>query len=240
MLPSLYIPFHFLPGPLDSHLTPIQVVSHPDAGPHSCVSPQSMWRLSYIQFPKIASQLYPGPSQSYPECYTCFSSPSQYPSPVSTADQKIFCLNAIHALSDLWQFPCINIPPPRCISPPSRCRYSHLISIQVAYHLQPALIMCGQPPFWFHLIPIQVEIWISPPSTSRLTSTKAPNVTSHCHPGRVSPPPMSRHLHLTPIPGMNQLSCSWELHLSSQVPLQRPAGLKMYVFLPSNTCLACT
>ena len=65
--------------------------------------------------------------------------------------------------------------------------------------------MCSQPPFWFHLIPIQVEIWISPPSTSRLTSTKAPTVTSHCHPGRVSPPPMSRHLHLTSIPGMNQL-----------------------------------
>ena len=108
-----------------------------------------MWRLSYIQFPKIASQLY--------------------------------------------------------ISPPSKCRYSHLIPIQVAYHLQPALIMCGQPPFWFHLIPIQVEIWISPPSTSRLTSTKAPIVTSHCHPGRVSPPPMSRHLHLTSIQGMNQL-----------------------------------
>ena len=113
-----------------------------------------------------------------------------------------FCLNV---LSDLWQCPWINIPPPCCISPPSRCRYSHLISIQVAYPLQPALIMCGQPPFWFHLIPKQVEIWISPPSTSRLTSTKAPIVTSHCHPGRVSPPPMSRHLHLSSIPGMNQL-----------------------------------
>ena len=79
------------------------------------------------------------------------------------------------------------------------------MSIQVAYHLQPALIMCGQPPFWSHLIPIQVEIWISPPFTSRLTSTKAPTVTSHCHAGRISPPPMSRHLHLTSIPGMNQL-----------------------------------
>ena len=142
-------------------------------------------------------------SQSYPKCYMCFSPPS---GPVSTASRsQDSYLNAIHVLYDLWQYPCINIPPPCCISPPSRCRYSHLIPIQVAYHLQPALIMCGQPPFWFHLIPIQVEIWISPPSTYRLTSTKAPIVTSHCHPGRVSPPPMSRHLHLTSIQGMNQL-----------------------------------
>ena len=142
------------------------------------------------------------PSQSYPECYTCFLPPSQ--SCINCRSQDS-CLNAIHVLSDLWQYPSFNIPPSCCISPSSRCRYSHLISIQVAYHLQPALIICGQPPFWFHHIPIQVEVWISPPSTSRLTSTKAPIVTSHFHPGRVSPPPMSRHLHLTSIPGMNQL-----------------------------------
>ena len=225
MLPSLYIPFHFLSGPLDSHLTSIQVVSHPDAGPHICVSPQSMWRLSYIQFPKIASQLYPGPSQSYPECYTCFSSPSQYPSPVSTVDHKIFVSTpSMYCLTsgNVHEF---NIPPPCCISPPSRCRYSHLISIQVAYPLQPALI--GQPPFWFHLITIQVETWISPPSTSRLTPTKAPY-------SYISLPSRSRftstHVqtfasHLNP-GNESTLFCSWELHLSSQVPLQGLAGLK--------------
>ena len=91
----------------------------------------------------------------------------------------------------------------------------HIASIQMpifASHLHPSSIspptrsnMCSQPPFWFHLIPIQVEIWISLPSTSRLTFTMAPIVTSHCLPGRVSPPPMSRHLHPTSIPGMNQL-----------------------------------
>ena len=166
-----------------SHLNPCDV---------SATSSSRKLHLSSIQ----------EPSQSYPECYTCFSPPSQFCINCRSQD---YCLNAIHVLSDLWQYPCINIPPPCCISPPFSCRYSHLISIQVAYHLQPALIMCGQPPFWFHLIPIQVEIWISPPSTSRLTSTKAPIVTSHCHPGSVSPPPMSRPLHLTSIPGMNQL-----------------------------------
>ena len=135
-------PISFTSGPLDSHLTSIQVVSHPDAGPHICVSPQSMWHLSYIQFPKIASQLYPGLSQSYPKCYTCFTSIPVSQSCINCRSQD-FCLNAIHVLSDLWQCPWINIPPPCCISPPSRCWYSHLISIQVAYPLQPALTMCG-------------------------------------------------------------------------------------------------
>ena len=37
---------YFHPGPLDSHLTSIQAVSHPIAGPDICVSPQPMWRLS--------------------------------------------------------------------------------------------------------------------------------------------------------------------------------------------------
>ena len=52
MLPFLYISSHFIPGPLDSHLTSIQVVSHPIAGLDIYVSHQFMWRLSYIQFPK--------------------------------------------------------------------------------------------------------------------------------------------------------------------------------------------
>ena len=37
---------YFHPGPLDSHFTSIQAVSHPIAGPDICLSPQPMWRLS--------------------------------------------------------------------------------------------------------------------------------------------------------------------------------------------------
>ena len=166
-------------------LTSIHVTSQLHPVPENCISALSRNHLKATQ-----------------NVYTCFSPSSQ--SCINCRSQDS-CLNAIHVLSDLWQYPYINIPSSCCISPSSRCRYSHPISIQVANHLQPALIICGQPPFWFHLIPIQVEVWISPPSTSRLTSTKAPIVTSHFHPGRVSPPPMSRHLHLTSIPGMNQL-----------------------------------
>ena len=70
---------------------------------------------------------------------------------------------------------------------------------QVSYYLQPALKMCGPPPCRSHLTPIQVEIWVSHPSTSCLTSTKAPILTSHLHLGRVSPHPMSRYLHLSSI-----------------------------------------
>ena len=39
MLTHIYAPSHFLPGPLDAHLTSIQVVSHLNAGPDVCISP---------------------------------------------------------------------------------------------------------------------------------------------------------------------------------------------------------
>ena len=101
MLPSFYIPFHFLPGPLNSHLTSIQVVSHPDAGPHICVSPQFMWRLSYIQFPKIASQLYPGIISKLPRMlYVLF-----------TSIPVLYQLQITRFLSQ--RLPCIVSPPSR-------------------------------------------------------------------------------------------------------------------------------
>ena len=107
MLLSLYIPSHFLPGPLDSHLTSIQVVSHPDAGPHIYVSPLSMWSLSYIQFPKIASQLYPGTISKLPRMlYVLFTSiPALYQlhpdHKILVSTPSMYCLTSgnIHVLT---------------------------------------------------------------------------------------------------------------------------------------------
>ena len=90
----------------------------------------------------------------------------------------------------------------------------HLASIQMpifASHPHPSSI--SPPTSSNHVRPTSILVPSHPhtsrdmniTSTYRLTSTKAPIVTSHCHPGRVSPPPMSRHLHLTSIQGMNQL-----------------------------------
>ena len=95
-------------------LTSILVTSQLHPGPENCISALSrtiskLPRMLYVLFISIPV------SQS---CINCRS--------------QEFCLNAIHVLSDLWQYPCFNIPPPCCISPPSRCRYSHLISIQIA------------------------------------------------------------------------------------------------------------
>ena len=39
MLTPIYVPSHFLPGPLDAHLISIQVVSHLNAGPDVRISP---------------------------------------------------------------------------------------------------------------------------------------------------------------------------------------------------------
>ena len=38
MLTPIYVLSHFIPGPLDAHITSIQVVSHLNAGPDICVS----------------------------------------------------------------------------------------------------------------------------------------------------------------------------------------------------------
>ena len=128
MLSSLYIPSHFLPGPLDSRLTSIQMVSHLNAGPDICVSPLH-----------VMSPLHPFPEN-------CISALSKHHlkaiqnfmlvfhlhhSPVSTASRsQDSCLNSFHDLSDVWHYPYINIPPPSML---------RLISIQMPMftsHLQ--------------------------------------------------------------------------------------------------------
>ena len=81
---------------------------------------------------------------------------------------------------------------PGNISPSARCRYSCFTFTQVVSYLQPALDKCGKPACRSQVTPIQVEIWVSPPSTSNPTSTKAHQFTSKLCPGRMSPQPMSR------------------------------------------------
>ena len=184
--PSLYVLSHILPGPLDSHLTSIPVVSQCRSWYLCLTSTHMTFQLNPVP-PKLHLSPTQAPSQGYPALYTRFSHPS------------MSCVNCIQ-ITRFWSH-----FHPFCVSPPSRCWYSCLTSIKVLYHLQPALNMCGPPPCRFHLTPIQVELWISPPSTSCLTFTKAPIFTSHLHLGRVSPQPMSRYLHLYSIQVTNQL-----------------------------------
>ena len=112
---------------------------------------------------------------------------------------------------------------PSSISPPTSSNHMWPTSILVPSHPHTGRgmnITSIHIPSHLHQGPYS---HISLPSRSRFTSTHVQTFASHLNPGNES-----------------TLSCSWELHFSSQVPLQRPAGLKMYVFLPSNTCLACT
>ena len=44
--------------PPDSRLTFIQIESHPNPGPHNCISPPSRWHLTSSQVPTIASQIH--------------------------------------------------------------------------------------------------------------------------------------------------------------------------------------
>ena len=188
----------------------------------------------------MTSQLHPVPENcsaalsrtisKLPRMLYVLSSPSQYPSAASTADHKIFvstpsmyCLTSgnvhewtshLHVASHLH---------PSSISPTTSSNHVQLTSILVPSHPgtgRDINITSIHIPSHLHQGPYS---YISLLSRSRFTSTHVQTFASHLNPGNES-----------------ALLCSWELHLSSQVSLQRPAGLKMYVFLPSNSCLTCT
>ena len=183
------------------------------------ISPQSKSCLTSLQVLIFVSHLNPcdvsATSNSYKLYFSSIQTPSRILYVLFTSIPVLYQLHSDHKI-------LVSTPSMLCltsdnihiskyhlqscgVSSPSRYRYLHLIPIQVVQHLKPALIIYSPPSYRSQLIPIQVEIWISHPSPSRLIFTKAPIFTSHRHPGRVSPPPMSRYLYLNSIPGMNQL-----------------------------------
>ena len=167
--------------PLDSWLTFIQIESHPNPGPHNCTSPQSRWHLTSSQAPAIAFQIHRDTISDPPRFQNVHRFPSYtYPGNVSNPSTSPKLTS--------------HIPPVR-VSPKSSSRYLHLTSTQMMSHLHPCPRILVSPPsrycitsiqvqkFFshndpyhgshlsrFHLTQIQVEMWVSSPSTPHVIS----------------------------------------------------------------------
>ena len=198
---------------LDSRLTFIQIESHPNPGPHNCISPPSRWHLTPSQAPTIASQIHrdtisdPHRFQNVhltsilalahlnPEPKNIASPPSMYPLTsiqVHRFPSYTYPSNVSNPSTPLRL--TSHIPPVR-VSPQSSSRYLHLTSTQMMSHLHPCPRILVSPPSRycitsiqvqkifshndpyrgshlsrFHLTQIQVEMWVSSPSTPHLIS----------------------------------------------------------------------
>ena len=199
--------------PLDSRLTFIQIESHPNPGPHNCISPPSRWHLTPSQAPTIASQIHKD----------TISDPHRFQNVHLTSILALAHLNpepkniasppSIYPLTSIQvhRFPSYTYPgnvsnpstpprltshiPPVRVSPQSSSRYLHLTSTQMMSHLHPCPRILVSPPSRycitsiqvqklfshndpyrgshlsrFHLTQIQVEMWVSSPSTPHLIS----------------------------------------------------------------------
>ena len=213
---SQFLHSPILPRSKDVCLNSIQVPPHLHPGLEICVSSSSMWRLTSMQAPKIASQLHISipttPSRIQDMCLTSIQVLSHLdPGPNNLLSPPyMYCLNPIqvHIVTSHL--------PPDSVSTPSRSWYSCVTSIKVTSHLHPGLKMYGtllsmpclisnqaihqgcvspQPMSWYlHLTTIQVtyhlhqvsEICISAPSRSYLKAIQVSRCVSHIHSGPVS------------------------------------------------------
>ena len=203
-LNSIQVPPHPHPGLeicvsppprcLDSCILSIHVASHLNPYPYVCVSSPSMWRLTSIQAPKIASQLHISipatPSRIQDMCLTSTQVLSHLdPGPkILVSPPYMYCLNPIqiHIVTSHL--------PPDSVSTPSRSWYSCVTSIQVTFHLHPGLKMYG-----------------TPLSMPWLTSNQA------IHQGCFSPQPMFWYLHLTTI------QVTYHLHQNPEICISAPS-----------------
>ena len=160
---------HLYPCPVSPPTRPsIKVAFHLKPYADICISPPSRWCITSMKFPIFASELHPDP----------ISKPSK---------SHDVCLTSIQALSYIR--PSYRI----LVSPPSKY---HIASIQVpifASQLHPGADICvwHLTTSWdVLLISIHVqshhhlglEIWVSPPSMSRLISIQALIFASHLIP----------------------------------------------------------
>ena len=229
-----YMP-HIHPGPdirvtssFRSHLVSIQVL----------VKVQE-WHLSSIQVPSQLTQ----------DTRLLFHLHPSTTSPELRSQDSRLTLTSFYVTSHLYTGPKIHAPPlsrshltsstfstsfvthlhPGCVSPPSRTWFK-CIKVPICTH--PLHWCCVSHPSrsWEqHLNSIQItslthlglQMCISPPSRSRLTSVQIPICVSHLHTSRISPP-----------------FRSWRLHLSFiQVPSHPHPCLEICVSLLSISCL---
>ena len=225
-LTAIHPPLNSIQTPLDSRLTFIQIESHPNPGPHNCISPPSRWHLTSSQAPTIASQIHrdtisdPHRFQNVhltsilalahlnPEPKNIASPPSMYP------------LTSIQ----VHRFPSYTYPgnvsnpsthprltshiPPVHVSPQSSSRYLHLTSTQMMSHLHPCPRILVSPPSQSHLTisrsqvarlnSIQVHSQPHPGLWDLcLISIQAPRFMSPLHPSWASPQSRCLYLHIT-------------------------------------------
>ena len=210
-LPS--IPFSTPTRPLDSRLTFIQIESHPNPGPHNCISPPSRWHLTSSQAPTIASQIHRDTISNPPRFQNVYLTSILALSHLNPEPKNIASPPSMYPLTSIQvhRFPSYTYPgnvsnpstsprltshiPPVRVPPQSSSRYLHLTSTQMISHLHPCprilvapssrycIISIQVQKFFSHndpyhgshlsrfqLTQIQVEMWVSSPSTPHLIS----------------------------------------------------------------------
>ena len=193
-------PSQLHPDPPDSRLTFIQIESHPNPGPHNCISPPSRWHLTSSQAPTIASQIH----------RDTITDPHRFKNVHLTSILALAHLNpepkniasppSIYPLTSIQvhRFPPYTYPgnvsnpstpprltshvPPVHVSPQSSSRYLHLTSTQMMSHLLPCPRILVSPPSRYCITSIQgPKILLSQWFISWLSSIQVP---SHPNPGR--------------------------------------------------------
>ena len=203
-------------------LTSIQYMPHLHPGPDIRVTSSFRSHLVsiqvLIQVPRMASQLHPSPISAHPGHETFVSPPSKYhftwirvPGFTSHSHLLLCHVSPLYRSQDL-RLTSIQVPSHFihllnfiCVSPPSRTWFK-CIKVPICTH--PLHWCCVSHPSrsWEeHLNSIQItslthlglQMCISPPSRSRLTSVQIPIFVSRLHTGRISPPFRSWRLHLS-------------------------------------------
>ena len=234
-LTSIQYMSHPHPGPdirvtssFRSHLVSIQVlIQVPRMASHSMQVPSQLTQDTRLLFhlhpsntsPEFGSQDSRFILTSFYVTFHRYTGPKIHASPLSRSrlTSSTFSTSFVTHLhpvcvslpSRTW-FKCIKVPicthPLHwcCISHPSRSWEEHLNSIQITSLTHLGLQMC-----------------ISPPSRSRLTSVQIPIFVSRLHTGRISPPFRSWRLHLSFIqvpshpPSMSGDMCLTSVHFMS-------------------------
>ena len=170
-LPSTPSQLH--PDPPDSRLTFIQIESHPNRGPHNCISLPSRWHLTSSQAPTIASQIH----------RDTITDPHRFENVHLTSILALAHLNpepkniasppSIYPLTSIQvhRFPPYTYPgnvsnpstpprltyhvPPVHVSAQSSSRYLHLTSTQMLSHLHPCPRILVWPPSRYCITSIQ-------------------------------------------------------------------------------------
>ena len=208
------------------HLLSIHVASYLNPDPYVCVFSPSMWRLTSIQAPKIASHfrisIPTTPSRIQDMCLISIQVLSHLdPGPkILVSPPYMCCLNPIQVhivtshlpqtVSQLHPGPDIHV------SPQSRSRFTSAQIWRCTVHLYQCPVSPPTRPFTkvaFHLNPCP-DSCISPPSGWRITSIKFPKFASQLHPGPITKPSRSQDVCLTSTQALSQIYPSYRILVS--------------------------